>query len=184
MTSSAQERFRTNSARRARALAVAVACVVSSATCSSASSTLPAANGTLAAGTWGGDNAGMIVSDTLVHVHIGCTFGDVAGRIQVDARGQFDVAGSYLLRAYPIAVRPTLPAQFTGHLDGTIVTVMVAVDDTINKQTIVRGPVTVKFGDAPHLGPCPICKSPQSTVGHALMELIGLALPGRQRRAH
>jgi hypothetical protein len=28
---------------------------------------------TQVAGTWGGDNAGLIVSNTDVHVHIGCT---------------------------------------------------------------------------------------------------------------
>jgi hypothetical protein len=54
----------------------------------------------------------MIVGDTAMHLHIGCTFGDVSGRVPLGANGQFDVAGSYLLRAYPIAVGPTMPARF------------------------------------------------------------------------
>ena len=42
--------------------------------CSGAAAFRP---GPLAAGTWGGDNAGLIASDTSAHVHIGCTLGDV-----------------------------------------------------------------------------------------------------------
>jgi len=37
-------------------------------------------NGYLALGTWGGDNVGVIVTDEVTHVHVGCTFGDVPGR--------------------------------------------------------------------------------------------------------
>jgi len=45
--------------------------------------------GPLALGTWGGDSAGMIVSDTAMHLHVACTYGDVSGRIPVDASGTF-----------------------------------------------------------------------------------------------
>jgi hypothetical protein len=108
-------------------------------------------------GTWGGDSAGMIVGDSAVHFHIACTFGDVSGRIPVNAIGEFNVVGSYMLRAYPIAVGPTLPARFIGRIDGNIVTTTVIVDDTVQKRTVVRGPVTVTLGISPRLGPCPIC---------------------------
>jgi len=108
-------------------------------------------------GTWGGDSAGMIVGDSAVHFHVACTFGDVSGEIPVNALGQFDVAGSYMLRAYPIAVGPTLPARFVGRIDGNTVTATVIVNDTVQKRTVVRGPVAVTLGVNPHLGPCPIC---------------------------
>lgn len=117
-------------------------------------------DGKLALGTWGGDNAGMIVSDTAMHLHVGCTYGDVSGRITVAADGSFDVAGSYMLRAYPIAVGPTVPARFRGQLDGVTATVTVTVDDTVQRKTVVQGPVTVTYGDQPRLGPCPICRRP------------------------
>jgi hypothetical protein len=116
--------------------------------------------GVLALGTWGGDSAGLIVSDTASHLHIACTFGDVSGRVPVDASGRFDVAGSYVLRAFPIAVGPSLPARFVGRLAGSVVTVTVTVDDTVQHQRVVRGPVVVRLGDQPKLGPCPICRRP------------------------
>ena len=100
----------------------------------------------------------MIVSDTAMHLHIGCTYGDASGRIAIGSTGQFDVSGSYMLRAYPVAVGPSVPARFTGRLDGNTVTVTVTVNDTVEKKTVVKGPVTVVFGAEAKLGPCPICR--------------------------
>jgi hypothetical protein len=51
-----------------------------------------------------------------------------------------------------------VPARFTGRLDGNTVTVTVTVNDTVAKQTVVKGPVTVVFGAEAKLGPCPICR--------------------------
>ncbi|HEY9227829.1 MAG TPA: hypothetical protein VIP11_14325 [Gemmatimonadaceae bacterium] len=130
------------------------------AACSSASSPSAAVDGVLALGQWGGDSAAMIVSDTAVHLHIACTYGDVSGRISVRANGDFDVSGRYLLRAFPVAVGPTMPARITGHLDGRTALLTVTVDDTVQKQTIVRGPVRVELGRDARLMPCPICRRP------------------------
>ncbi len=108
-------------------------------------------------GTWGGDNAGVIVTDSVTHAHIGCTFGDVPGVITLDANGRFAVDGSYVLRAYPIQVGPSLPAQFSGEVVGKRLTFAVAVNDTTQGTVVSLGPVTVTFGDEPRMGPCPIC---------------------------
>jgi hypothetical protein len=118
---------------------------------------LPPADGPLAIGTWGGSGAGMIVADTSMHLHIGCTYGDVSGRVPL-VNGAFDVDGSYMLRAYPITVGPTVPAHFVGKVEGKTATVTVTVNDTVQHQTVVKGPVVVTFGDTPQLGPCPICR--------------------------
>jgi hypothetical protein len=128
--------------------------------CSSSSSATAVTDGALALGTWGGDSSGLIVSDTAMHLHIGCTFGDASGRIPVGTNGQFDVRGSYMLRAYPIAVGPSVPARFVGHVDGGTATITAIIDDTVQHQSVTHGPVVVKFGDAPRLGPCPICRRP------------------------
>lgn len=144
---------------------VATAAVALAVACSASTSGIPPLDGAVQLGTWGGDTAGMIVGDTAMHLHIGCTYGDVSGRVPVNADGEFDVAGSYLLRAYPVAVGPTMPARFTGRVDGSIATVTVTVNDTVQHQTVVRGPVTVKYGDDPRLGPCPICRRPIVTRG-------------------
>ena len=147
---------------RCFALASALAAVLWLA-CWSAGTSLPPFDGALPIGTWGGDSGGMIVGDTAMHLHIKCTYGDVSGRVPIGANGQFDIAGSYMLRAYPIAVGPSMPARFTGRLDGSDVTVTVTVNDTVEKKTVVLGPVTVTYGKEPKLGPCPICRRPMLT---------------------
>jgi hypothetical protein len=116
--------------------------------------------GELASGTWGGDNAGLIVNDTLAHVHVGCTYGDFPAPIELDADSHFSVSGDYLLTAYPVARGPTMPAEFAGVLRGRTLTMTVAVNDTIEKKLTVLGPATVTLGKEPALGPCPICVRP------------------------
>ena len=121
---------------------------------------LPPNTGTLAVGTWGGANAGVIVNDTLAHVHVGCTYGDIPGRVSLSSGGSFTRAGSFLLRAYPVAIGPTMPAQFVGRVDGAVLTLTVTVSDTIAGKTTVLGPVSVTYNKDPQLGPCPICAVP------------------------
>jgi hypothetical protein len=122
---------------------------------------IPVPGDHLALGTWGGDNAGVIATDSVTHVHIRCTFGDVPGRVALDANGRFSVSGSYMLRAYPIAVGPTVPAQFNGQVVGGSLTLAIAVNDTVQKQQVLLGPVTVVYGKQPQMGPCPICRVPR-----------------------
>ena len=114
----------------------------------------------IAAGTWGGDTAAVIVNDTLVHVHVACTFGDIAGRVALDATGHFSATGTYVLRAYPVYVGPELPARFTGVVSGDHLTIAVAVNDTTTGKAVALGPVTVTLGADPKMGPCPICRTP------------------------
>lgn len=133
--------------------------------CSSGGPFPPYSDHVLALGTWGGDSAGMIVSDTAMHLHISCTYGDVSGRVPVGGDGRIDAAGSYMLRAYPVAVGPTVPAHFTGRVVGGTVLMTVTVDDTVKHTTVVRGPVKMTYGAAPKLGPCPICRRPIVTRG-------------------
>jgi hypothetical protein len=128
--------------------------------CASPSSTVFPADGLLPLGTWGGDSAAMIVSDTAMHIHVACTYGDVSGRIALDASGGFSAQGSYMLRAYPITVGPSVPATFVGKLDGNSATVTVTVNDTVQHTTVIRGPVRVTFNQDPRLMPCPICRRP------------------------
>ena len=115
---------------------------------------------TLPVGTWGGTNAGIVLGDQGAHVHMGCTYGDFPVPIPVAPNGEFDVGGSYLLRAYPVAVGPTMPARFKGRLTGTTVRMTVEVTDTVTDSTVVLGPSTVVFGQEPQMGVCPICRVP------------------------
>jgi hypothetical protein len=155
-------------------LGMAAAFVVA---CSSSTS-LPPFDGALPLGTWGGTNTGMIVGDIAMHLHIGCTFGDVSGRVPVGANGQFDVQGSYMLRAYPITIGPAVPARFTGRLNGATATITVTVNDTVTHTTVVLGPAVLTFGAIPQMGPCPICRRPVLTRRRTLLGALRLRLLG------
>lgn len=123
----------------------------------------PPSSEALNQGTWGGEGAGVIVTDTATHVHIACTFGDIPGRVAIDATGRFSIDGTYILRAFPVVAGPRLPAQFSGRLVGRTLTLAVAVNDTTTGKVVALGPVTVVYGKDPQLGPCPICRAPQTT---------------------
>ncbi len=112
-------------------------------------------------GTYGGDRAGVIATDSVTHVHIGCTFGDIPGRVPIDAKGRFAIAGSFILKAFPVVMGPRLPAQFSGRLVGRSLSISVAVNDTTTGKVVSLGPVTVVLGQPPQLGPCPICRVPK-----------------------
>jgi hypothetical protein len=113
--------------------------------------------GELATGTWGGENAGVIVADSMAHVHVGCTYGNFPLPSSLDRLGRFGSSGDYMVRAHPVAVGPPVPARLEGIVVGDRMTFTVTVNDTIAKQTIVLGPATVTHGREPRLGPCPIC---------------------------
>jgi hypothetical protein len=112
--------------------------------------------GPVATGTWGGDNAGLIASDTSAHIHIGCTLGNVHQAIVIDLSGRFDVPGVYNVTAYPVSRGPDHPARFTGWTDGRVMSLTVTLTDT----AVTLGPVQLVFGREPQMGPCPICRRP------------------------
>jgi hypothetical protein len=127
--------------------------------CSADDAVHPAAGEQLAVGTWGGENAGVIVNDSIAHVHIACTLGNIPAPVVLEEGGRFDVAGTYVLRAYPIHIGPDLPAQFSGTITNNRLTLRVAVNDTVEKKTVNLGPVVLTLGRDPRMGPCPICTS-------------------------
>lgn len=119
----------------------------------------PVVDGFLAVGTYGGENAGLIVSDTIAHIHVGCTFGYFKSPIRVNLSGAFSASGSYVPRAYPIQVGPEVPANLVATTEGNVVTLTVFVNDTVEKKNVTFGPVKVTFKKEPQMGPCPICKN-------------------------
>ena len=128
--------------------------VVAMLACSAATSTRIAD----VVGTWGGDNAGLIVTNNDVHVHIGCTLGDAVGPIRTDADGRFEATGTYNVDAYPVDRGILHPATFTGRIIGQTMTLTVSLNDTAR----VLGPVALVYGKEPKMGPCPICRIPRS----------------------
>jgi hypothetical protein len=108
--------------------------------------------GPLPVGTWGGENAGVIVSDTSLHAHVGCTYGNAPRPSLSD--GRFDVAGLYNITAHPVDAGVFHPAVFRGQVSGVTLTLTVALTDT----DVTLGPVLVQLGREPKMGPCPICR--------------------------
>jgi hypothetical protein len=150
---------------------VSIVAMVSVLACSAATS----ARITEVSGTWGGDNAGMIVTDTDVHVHIGCTLGDAVGPIHPDADGRFEATGTYNVDAYPVNRGITHPATFSGQVVGQTMTLTVSLTDTAR----VLGPVTLIYGKEPQMGPCPICRVPKGIRPRSQPMAAPLKAPGR-----
>jgi hypothetical protein len=120
----------------------------------------PPVGPTLAVGTWGGDDAGVIVTESGAHVHVGCTYGDISGTIPLDADRRFAVDGSYQPRAHPIVTGPPVPARFSGRVVGRTLTLAIAVDDTVEGGALLFGPVDLVYGREPEMRICPICRVP------------------------
>jgi hypothetical protein len=111
----------------------------------------------LGAGTWGGENAGVLVQDSTAHVHVGCTNGYFPRATSLDGDGRFSVDGSYVLRAYPVQMGPDLPAKLEGVIAGSRLTFSVIVNDTVEDKTVTVGPAVVFFDREPAMQNCPIC---------------------------
>src|SRR5262245_58734392 len=78
----------------------------------------PSAAGELERGSWGRENAGGVGDDSIGHGHVGCTYGNFRLPFAVGRSGRGDGAGEYLLRGYPVAGGPTMPATLRGALEG------------------------------------------------------------------
>jgi hypothetical protein len=110
---------------------------------------------TLPLGTWGGEGAGLIVSADAVHVHLGCTRGDIDGRIAIGAGGAFEATGRHNVDAFPVDLEIFHPARYSGRLHGDDrLTIEVTLTDTGQHL----GPAEAFLGREPRLGPCPICR--------------------------
>jgi hypothetical protein len=105
----------------------------------------------------------VVIDETVTHVHVGCTFGDVAGEIALDENGRFTVDGSYVLRAYPVMIGPELPARFSGRVVGRTLTLSVTVNDTVEGKVVPLGPVTLEYDRTPQMQMCPICRKPPAS---------------------
>jgi hypothetical protein len=109
---------------------------------------------TVPEGTWGGDDAGLIVGTDRAHAHIGCTLGDLPGPIAVDGDGRFEVEGQWNVDAYPVDRGILHPARVSGRTDGRTLTFSVRLTDTGQ----ILGPSVVTLGREPRMVNCPICR--------------------------
>ncbi len=133
-------------------------------------------------GTWGGKDVGLIASDTGAHVHIGCTLGDIKGQLRPDPAGRFSVEGTYNVDAYPVDRGITHPARFTGRISGRVMSLTVTLADTARQL----GPVTLRYGDEPQMGVCPICRNGDTPMWRRQLGRTpsGREVPGKDAERH
>lgn len=131
--------------------------------------------GRLLDGTWGGDNAGVVVADGMIHVHIACTYGDAAVTVADVVNGRFEVDGRHNITAHPVDLGVYHPARFEGRIVGEVLTLTVRLTD----QATTLGPVRVTYGQEPRMQQCPICRTPGDGAGMAMVARlkIGAANP-------
>jgi hypothetical protein len=88
-------------------------------------------------GIWGADHIAMTVAGT-THLELDCAHGDIPRVLAIDARGQFDVTGTFTREhGGPIRVGedPDIhPASYSGSVAGDQLTLTIRLTDTI--QTI------------------------------------------------
>ncbi|MFI5231475.1 MAG: hypothetical protein ACHQSE_03070 [Gemmatimonadales bacterium] len=127
---------------------------LASAACARDTPTAPATR--LAFGEWGGDRAQVVASDSVTEVTYGCTAGEFAGSITLDANGRFSVNGTFNPYLFPVARAASMPAQLSGQVLGNTLTFAVAVNDTIAKQVLSLGPSVVVLGRPADIVVCPV----------------------------
>lgn len=140
---------------RNRSLVSLFALAASLAACAKDSPTSPPAT-RLTLGTWGGDRAQVIVGDSVTEVWVGCTSGEFAGNIALDANGRFSVDGSYDPYVLPVSTGGSMPAQLSGLVDGNTLTFAIAVNDTVAQRVISLGPNVVVLGQPANIEVCPV----------------------------
>jgi hypothetical protein len=107
-------------------------------------------------GDWGGDHADVNATATSTFVSLNCSTGAFAGNVALDASGRFAVNGSWNRSVGPVQLNGNMPAQFSGQVIGNTLTFAIAVNDTIAKQILSLGPVSVVFGKPATGQVCPV----------------------------
>lgn len=109
----------------------------------------------LTPGTWGAFDVSVIASDSITQVRIGCDAGQFTGHITLDAKGEFAASGTWTqgFQAYFYSPHP-VPAQLSGSVSGTTLTIAVAVATSDGKLAISTGPRTVVLGAGPTFAVC------------------------------
>jgi hypothetical protein len=79
----------------------------------------------LATGRWTGGGSCLSVTETACDLVVGCGHGQFP-RPALRADGTFDIGGTYRIEAGPISIEPAPPAQFSGSVRGSSLTLTVS----------------------------------------------------------
>jgi len=104
-------------------------------------------------GAWGGDHVVLTVTDNGGRAEFDCAHGTLDHPLQVDERGRFSVAGTFVReRGGPVRpgeVPESRPARYQGRLDRQKLEFTVTVEGQTG-----QGPFTVTLGKGPKLTKC------------------------------
>ena len=97
-------------------------------------------------GVWSGDHVILTVADTATHLELDCAHGEIPGPLTVDARGQFDAAGTYV-REHGGPIRAgeapdSHPAMYSGSVNSAAMALTIRLGDStelIGPFALVRG---------------------------------------------
>jgi hypothetical protein len=109
----------------------------------------------LATGTWGGDQAELVVTTSGASTRLFCAHGAIEQPILLDSSGRFEAGGYSVFEGGPTPIDDTpfrRPAIYSGSSDGKTMTLTV----TLPTQNQKLGPFTLVFGQGTTLRPCPI----------------------------
>jgi hypothetical protein len=103
-------------------------------------------------GRWGGDRVELLVASNRATVTLCCATGSIDQALVPDASGRFEAVGAYTFEGGPIPVggNQSVPAHYTGAVDGSTMILQVATPSTM------LGPFILTFGRAGLLQDC-IC---------------------------
>jgi hypothetical protein len=112
-----------------RGAIILFACVAGSSCSGSSTSPSP-----LPAGVWGGDHISMSVAAAGTHIELDCAHGEIPSAIDVDRRGEFAVAGTYVREhGGPIRlgeIPDSHPAMYSAVVMSATMTLMIRLTDT------------------------------------------------------
>lgn len=111
----------------------------------------------LAEGIWGGRGVVVRVSAEGAEVEFDCAHGTIEGRVELDARGRFDVAGTFVPEGGPVSVpadgalkEKGLKARYRGRVEGNKMTLGVTIPETEGEPD----ELTLTHGQEPRLEKC------------------------------
>ena len=117
-------------ARVPPAMCAMIALALASAGCAT-SETLTNPTNALATGAWGGQHIGLTVGATAATVEFDCAHGRIEGAIPLDARGRFDVTGTFVLEhggpARPDEAADTRRARYVGSTTSSVMELTVTI---------------------------------------------------------
>jgi hypothetical protein len=85
----------------------------------------------LASGSWGGEHVALQVEERLIRIELDCAHGAIDGEVVLDARGRFDVMGTYTPEGGPTTAgdEQRLPARYSGSLAAGVMKLVVALGE-------------------------------------------------------